>query len=110
MEPAEAEIAAAGWGGDEYLVLRREGGEEDALVLVNVWDQAHDANEFATAMVRHAEARFGPATGSADGATWTWRDGRVRLVRAYLQTLWIVAPSASEADALLRAVRFPVST
>lgn len=110
LEPADSETAAAGWGGDGYVVLANPSLGAQAFVLVNVWDQARDANEFATAMVRHAEARFGPTTGAADGATWTWQGGRIRLIRAYLQTLWIVAPSDSEAEALLQAVSFPVST
>jgi len=110
LEAPEADAAAAGWGGDGYLVLHHEGDGSDALVLVTVWDRAFDAYEFVTAMVQHAEARFGTTTGAADGASWTWRDGRIRLVRAYLQTLWVIAPSAAEAEALLRSIRFPVST
>jgi len=110
LEAPEADAAAAGWGGDGYLVLQHEGDGSDALVLVTVWDRAFDAYEFVTAMVQHAEARFGPTTGAADGASWTWQDGRIRLVRAYLQTLWVIAPSPAEAEALLRSIRFPVST
>jgi hypothetical protein len=110
LDTPQAEAAAAGWGGDGYLVLHHEGDGSNALVLVTVWDRAFDAYEFVTAMVQHAEARFGPTTGAADGASWTWQDGRIRLVRAYLQTLWIIAPNSAEAEALLRSIRFPVST
>jgi hypothetical protein len=106
---SEATEAAAGWGGDAYLALRNETADAEALVHVVVWDGARDANEFITAMIRHAEARFGETTGASDGATWTWDEGRIVLVRAYLQTLFIVAPDAETAEALRQSVDFPVA-
>lgn len=103
----EAETAAAGWGGDAYLALRNEASGEEALTLLTVWDRPIDASEFAAAMVRQAEARFGPTTGTAIGTTWTWQGGRVRLERAYTQTLWIQASNPLEVETLRRAVTFP---
>ena len=109
LEAGQASEAAAGWGGDAYLTLRNEAADVEALVLVSVWDRARDANEFTDAMLRHAEDRFGETTGASDGATWTWDGGRVVLVRAYTQTLWIVAPDMETAEALRRWVAFPAS-
>lgn len=42
------QLAAAGWDGDRYEVLRSAAGEL-ALVYVSVWDSPEDAEEFATA-------------------------------------------------------------
>jgi hypothetical protein len=103
----EAETAAAGWGGDAYVALRNDATGNESLALLTVWDRPRDAYEFATAMVRLAQARFGPTTGVPAGSTWTWRDGGIRLERAYTQTLWILAPSAAEAEALRQTVEFP---
>jgi hypothetical protein len=107
LTEAEAETAAAGWGGDAYVALRDDAAGTEALVLLTVWDRPRDANEFAVAMVRLAEARFGPKTGAPTGSTWTWREAEVRFERAYTQTLWILAPSAAAAEALRQAVEFP---
>jgi hypothetical protein len=105
----EAGTAAAGWGGDAYVALRNDATGNEALALLTVWDRPRDAYEFAAAMVRLAEVRFGPTTGASSGSTWTWREGAVRLERAYTQTLWILAPSAAAAEALRQAVEFPFS-
>lgn len=110
LDESEAEAAAAGWGGDAFVTLRDETTAGEALLLVIQWDRASDAYEFATAMTHHAHARFGPTAAAPDGSSWSWQDGRARLVRAYTQTLWILAPTASEAEAILRSIRFPVPT
>jgi len=107
LAEAEAETAAAGWGGDAYAALRNDADDTEALVLLTVWDRPRDAHEFAAAMLRLAEARFGPTTGAPTGSTWTWREGVVRLERAYTQTLWILAPSPAAVEALRQAVEFP---
>lgn len=55
---AQAERAAAGWGGDAYVVLA--GGTEGAsLVWKTVWDSAADAGEFEQALRAHMDDRFG---------------------------------------------------
>ena len=41
-----AAAAAAGWGGDEFLLLETPSGL-DALVIFSVWDTEEDAREFA---------------------------------------------------------------
>lgn len=107
LDDAEAETAAAGWDGDAYVALRNAAAGSDAFVLLTVWDRPRDAHEFVTAMVRLAEARFGPTTGAPAGSTWTWREGAVQLERAYTQSLWILAPSPAAAEALRQAVAFP---
>jgi hypothetical protein len=109
LDEVEAGEAAAGWGGDEYVVLADADTGRDALVLVSVWDRPRDAFEFITAMIDRAEGHFGETTAASDGATWTWEEGRVVLVRAYTQTLWIVAPDAETAALLHEAVDFPLT-
>ena len=107
LAEGESDTAAAGWGGDAYLALRNDAAGTEAIVLLTVWDRPRDAYEFATAMVRLAQAQFGPTTGAPTGSTWTWREGGIQLERAYTQTLWILAPSAAEAEALRQAVELP---
>ena len=46
---AAAALAAAGWGGDKYALLRGP-GDEHALVSLLEWDTGRDAREFLNAM------------------------------------------------------------
>ncbi|HEY8466606.1 MAG TPA: hypothetical protein VIL04_07370 [Solirubrobacterales bacterium] len=57
LDPVEARRAAAGWGGDRYVLWRRAGAGPDAdthadhaLALAWRWDTRRDAREFATAV------------------------------------------------------------
>jgi hypothetical protein len=49
--------AAAGWGGDRYMLLRFPQG--DALVWVTAWDTALDAAEFGNALSTAVFRRYG---------------------------------------------------
>lgn len=54
----QAREAAAGWGGDRYLVLEETRGEgRAAALLAFVWDTERDAEEFTEAYRRGAAAR-----------------------------------------------------
>ena len=65
---AEAQSAAAGWGGDRYQVYERGAGGPLGLVWESVWDDEHEAEEFADAYRRFAEKRGVPARVTQSGA------------------------------------------
>lgn len=56
-DPRRAETAAAGWDGDVYALLERDG--RHALVWYTLWDTQGDADEFEVAYRAAFEARFG---------------------------------------------------
>ena len=58
LDPETAAAAAAGWGGDEFLLLETPRGQ-DALVLYSVWDTEEDAIEFADTFMAYGEAMSG---------------------------------------------------
>lgn len=93
--PAErAREAAAGWGTDELLILRRSGTENASYALVTRWDTAADAREFAAAY-RDALAERGRQTDAG------WRvDGRTSAVRQTNETTVtvLVGPASFVAD------------
>jgi hypothetical protein len=60
QDQATAIRAAAGWDGDEFLLLRFPTGE--GLVWLSVWDSAVDAGEFYQVADRSVIARFRPKT------------------------------------------------
>jgi tetratricopeptide (TPR) repeat protein len=102
-----ASLAAAGWGGDRYVILEREADAGHLLLWKTVWDSEEDAREFVLA---HRLAFHG-----ASGYRETHRDlhGGERTLRwehavghLYLRqqgaTVWLIsATHAEDLDALL---------
>ena len=52
LDPGVASQAAAGWGGDAYVLLEDDIGSE-ALVSVSVWDTVEDAEAFSSALMQY---------------------------------------------------------
>jgi hypothetical protein len=76
LDDIVAQDAAAGWGGDEYLVLHNDVTDATAFVMKTVWDTPSDAEEFANAVQQYADNRFGvSATQQGDTLTWRYPDG-----------------------------------
>lgn len=61
-DPPRAQAAAAGWDGDAYSLIEREG--RHALVWYTVWDNRTEAEEFVSAYEAAFRARFGGAPGA----------------------------------------------
>ena len=99
---ATASDATAGWDGDTYQLWVDERGHE-ALVWRSVWDTTTDANEFATAIRDREAERYGTtweAIGHGSGAL-NAADVSLRVKRAGDRVIYILAPEAEIADALL---------
>ena len=101
-----AQSAAAGWGGDEYLVLHDDAKNLTAFVMKTVWDAPGEASEFTSAFQDYANARFGvKAALQADTYTWTYGDGFSSLKSSGDTTIWIIAPDAATAQTISGAVQ-----
>jgi hypothetical protein len=77
--------AAAGWDGDAYMLLSRDG--QQALIWYSVWDTEADATEFAEAYRRAFTARFG---GSRNGSALTGATRQARIERLVVEGLPMV--------------------
>jgi hypothetical protein len=88
----ESKRAAAGWGGDRYVVY--EGAKPDEVVIVqsSVWDTPSDAIEFFDAYKKRTEMRYKgatplrspytyPSTKWHEGQAWRTNEGLVYLIR-----------------------------
>ena len=62
LEVDEAGQAAAGWGGDAFLLLEDPAGNE-ALASVSAWDTAEDAEVFSSALMQYFQ-------GITDAEAW----------------------------------------
>jgi hypothetical protein len=108
LEPDQAALAAGGWDGDQYALLREPGQGLTAWVLLTRWDTVRDAHEFSGAFRIYGENRFGPSKRIGSSLSWTIPQGVIVLDVGNDQTLWIQAPDAQMADALRTATLFPL--
>ncbi len=53
----KAQVAAAGWDGNRYVVFESE-GKQLGLVWLTTWDRSKDAEEFAAAYARHRASKL----------------------------------------------------
>jgi len=96
-----AQGAAAGWGGDEYLVLRNDTANATAFVMKTVWDTTHDASEFSAALQQYANTRFRvKASQEGDTLAWNYKAGYSSLYFSGDTTVWIVAPDSATAQTI----------
>jgi len=103
----QAKSASDGWGGDAYAVYWDETAGKPVVALYTVWDTADDAAQFATAFPQYATARWGnpDAGGTADQTSWSGSaDGVSIFQHSGKVTVWVMAPSASDAGTVLQTV------
>jgi len=103
-EPSEASLAAQGWDGDRYRLLRGPPGE--ILVWATVWDSRADALEFAGAVGRAFDERYAADGGAAAAGRRIHvesidRDGRPAV-------LVFDMPSGSDADSSWELAQFEI--
>ena len=97
-------LAAQGWAGDRYAILKTPHG--DGLAWVTVWRSAVDAGEFRTAMQKVFTARY-PNVQATEGPQGTHliASGRSMLlsggeVSGYPVIVYIDVPAADKTDVL----------
>jgi hypothetical protein len=93
LDHADAEEAAAGWGGDAYAYFANAETGEDVLVWLSAWDSATDAEEFYEASRTYAMKRWGaPRVEGANSITFPNLDGTAGIVRLEDgRVLWVIS-------------------
>ena len=91
LTPAEVDLAATGWGGDQFAVYWNEDSQQVAMMLTTVWDSAIDAEEFRLAYESYATAAYGSIGTILDNGDHCWEttfavclialDGEISVVR-----------------------------
>lgn len=89
--------AAAGWGGDRYVLL--EQGEGHMLHMTSVWDRAEDADEFAVALGDLSKELEAGRIAGLDEGLHGYRIDRVDELRVDW-SIWYQVPDASALEAL----------
>lgn len=103
----QAAPAAEGWGGDGYVVYWDEAAGQPVVVLLTTWDSAAEADEFAAAFQDYAGARWGDALPGETANQSRWEssaDGASIFQHSAKETLWVIAPSADDAQLILESL------
>ena len=108
LPKATAAKAAEGWGGDVYQAFADQASGDTALVLVTIWDTIRDSQEAALAWRDYGDARFGDHKSVGSGYRWDADTSFVILDRQSNQTMLILAPDQSSAEAIQDASGFPL--
>ncbi|MBN1963380.1 MAG: hypothetical protein JW910_01960, partial [Anaerolineae bacterium] len=91
-----ADPAAAGWGGDRYLLYFNDDIDTTVLVWRLAWDTEADAQEFAATYRGYNALRFaGPGESWGETTCWPGDLETLCLRAGTVETLVIVAPEAT---------------
>lgn len=97
---AEANRAAAGWGGDNYRIFHNTESGQLAWVMVIGWDTEADATEFAEAYTDFGTKRFGA---DADNGCWSSDSGALCMAEGENSHLLVFAPDIEMVRAIIQA-------
>ena len=107
MSDQQAEAAAAGWGGDTYVVAGTD--EQDAVHWVSAWDTEEDASQFTRAWALREAERWGvdPVFVSDTVIEFHADDAIVRITLDGTTVDYLMAPDQSTLDAIIAAPPAP---
>jgi hypothetical protein len=103
MSEQQADIAAAGWGGDTYVVAGT--ADQDAIHWATAWDSEQDANEFARAWALREAERWGvdPIFVSDSVIEFHSDDAIVRITLDGTTVDYLMAPDQATLDTIVTA-------
>jgi hypothetical protein len=94
LSEQEADAAAEGWGGDQYVVLQQNDKAGAIMVAFSQWDTAPDADEFWQQLSTYGSKRWGSIQIMTENrVVWSTAQGTVLMSLQGNQVLWIIAPS-----------------
>lgn len=99
LTSAEANRAAAGWGGDNYQIFHNTETDQLAWVLAIGWDSAEDADEFGEAYVDFGDKRFET---ERDNGCWSDESGALCMVEGENSHMLAFAPDIDMARAIIQ--------
>jgi hypothetical protein len=97
--------AAAGWGGDTYIMYHRSEDEGILFVMITEWESNQDVNEFSGLLQNYAEKRFGILTIEQDGFSASQDQGLKTIFHTNgKQTIWVISSDLTLAEQVMQEV------
>jgi hypothetical protein len=106
LEDSIAQRAAAGWGGDTYLVYWNPEKLQSAFIMRSTWDTMQDADEYWNALVDYSKARWGKPT-NVEGFAQEWLsadEGYVTIRRNGNDIIWLISPDKTTAERMISGI------
>jgi hypothetical protein len=107
LDDAVAQRAAAGWGGDAYLVYWNPEKLQSAFMMRSTWDTMQDADEYWDALVDYCKLRWGKTSNNNVGFTQEWleaEEGYITIRRNGNDILWLISPDKATAVGMIYAI------
>lgn len=106
LDPAEAETATAGWGGDVYVYCTDDMNGY-VFAWLSTWDTSSDAEEFFYSSSSYGDLRWGvPSDATTDAINWDLENGSaVTMKRLGSDVLWLMSNDPSAFDKALSAIQ-----
>jgi hypothetical protein len=100
----QAESAAAGWGGDTYLVYYSDELKETVMAARWLWESQGHADEFSRALAEVLEGRYrGGSVDLSRGSCWEANEEVSCMLKAGREILWLLAPDSARMESLFGA-------
>jgi hypothetical protein len=99
LTSAEANPAAAGWGGDNYHIFYNAETDQLAWVMAIAWDTEDDAAEFNESYIDFGALRFEK---SSDNGCWSDESGALCMSEGEFSHLLAFAPDIEMARAIIQ--------
>lgn len=93
LDIAQAEAAAAGWGGDTYLVFYNDSTEQTVLAARWLWETQSDADQFSAGLQTVLDGRHrGNGVNLGRGQCWQATGEVSCMLGAGREILWLFGP------------------
>lgn len=105
LEPATADLASQGWGGDQYALYVKDGAK--VLAFGTAWDSPQDREEFVTAYQAYAGEKYGQAaTHVGETEIWWETPAQTAVLTWEETTVWVIlGPDRATVETVLSAAR-----
>lgn len=90
---AEARIAAAGWGGDTYVVYQNLSDDSVLFIHKMVMDTDQDAEQYWNTLMDYGKLRWKePSSVTPGRVDWFNSDDKVSVIRDGVDVYWLISP------------------
>lgn len=102
----DAAVAAEGWGGDQFLLLKNSSTGKYALAALTRWDSEQDAIEFELGAADTIDSRdeTNPTVAATDRAVWTAPGRAWYLSRRGSDVLLVIGPDEGSLSSIVRRI------
>jgi hypothetical protein len=106
LSKSTAQTAAAGWGGDTYLLYFNETSKQSVFIMRSQWDTMQDADQYWNALVNYATLRW-KTPNNNQGFTIDWLgkfEGNITLKRNGNDILWLITPDQTSVQSIVENI------